>query len=403
MEERHHGNAGKKDAQRPEGILGTADSRWQRVLEQNKAKIENIYHALEDELSKKLYRNLLELQYTGDVRYLMEAVRLSGFEPDPALLEVERLRGWRDRGRELVLYGLGRNAEYYMNFAEAHAGTIGYYFFPFITTVDWSAYCDKDRRGTFGPDQKRILSPEEMMERYPDALICVVVSDFERVKTDLMEMGVEAERIVRYVPGSTRVFDEQQYFDNDFMHPRKERFFVDGGAFHLETAERCLDWNQGHGIEGILSYEPDPINAGICRQRLSAWPVNEELRRNSAVINAGLSDQPATMNFLAGGTSASHFRGTEEGVSIPLVTVDETVGNRFVSFIKLDVEGFELQALKGAEKTVRRCRPRMAVCAYHRLGDLLELPQWILDVDPSYQMRLRMYSNEYLEIVLYAQ
>ena len=62
------------------------------------------------------------------------------------------------------------------------------------------------------------------------------------------------------------------------------------------------------------------------------------------------------MNFLAGGTSASHFRGTEEGVSIPLVTVDETVGNRFVSFIKLDVEGFELQALKGAEKTVRRCR-----------------------------------------------
>lgn len=44
----------------------------------------------------------------------------------------------------------------------------------------------------------------------------------------------------------------------------------------------------------------------------------------------------------------------------------------------------------------------MAVCAYHKLEDLLKIPKWILDLEMGYTLQLRMYSNEYLEIVCYA-
>ena len=88
--------------------------------------------------------------------------------------------------------------------------------------------------------------------------------------------------------------------------------------------------------------------------------------------------------------------------SISLRPIDQEIGERNISFLKLDVEGFELAALQGAEQAIRRCRPRMAVCAYHKLEDLLKIPKWILDLEMGYTLQLRMYSNEYLEIVCYA-
>ena len=97
-----------------------------------------------------------------------------------------------------------------------------------------------------------------------------------------------------------------------------------------------------------------------------------------------------------------NFRKLGGGVSISLRPIDQEIGERNISFLKLDVEGFELAALQGAEQAIRRCRPRMAVCAYHKLEDLLKIPKWILDLEMGYTLQLRMYSNEYLEIVCYA-
>lgn len=356
---------------------------------------------MEDETSKRIYESLLRLHYTGDVKYLIETVRLNGVEPDPALLYFEDLCRWKNQGKALILYGLGEIADYLERLSLDRRGTIGYLFFPFITSLDWTGYCDKNRRGTFGPEGKTILTPKEMLDRYPDALVCVAVSAYESVREDLIALGVDSERICRYVPGDTRLFEEQQYFNEAFMPPQKERYVIDGGAFHFDTGERFLNWNREHGFEGIFSYEPDPVNYEICREKLAALPMDERARQNSRIIHAGLSDRDSVMNFSANGSDESHF-AADGGISVPLVSIDGTVGDRFVAFIKLDVEGFELQALKGAENTIRRCRPRMAVCAYHKLEDLLELPKWILDLNMNYRLRLRMYSNEYLEIVLYA-
>ena len=377
------------------------DTKWKNALAQNKPVFSRIYHAMGDETSRRLYESLLRLQYTGDVQYLIEAVQLNGFEPDPALLQYKMLQEWTAAQKPAILYGLGKIAESAFQLAADKEGAVGYLFFPFITDIPWAGYCDKNRRGTFGPEQKEIMTPEEMLAGFPDALICVAAEAFEEIKQELMELGFTEGRICRYIPGRTKFFEDKQYFGEAFMPPRQERFFVEGGAYRFDSAERFLDWNRGYGAEGLLCFEPDPVNYEICCQKLQEQ-TEGALARNSKIIHAGVSDRCAVMCFHAAGSDESQFSEARGGVSISLRPIDQEIGERNISFLKLDVEGFELAALQGAEQAIRRCRPRMAVCAYHKLEDLLKIPKWILDLEMGYTLQLRMYSNEYLEIVCYA-
>ena len=64
-----------------------------------------------------------------------------------------------------------------------------------------------------------------------------------------------------------------------------------------------------------------------------------------------------------------------------------------VTFIKMDLEGFEQRALKGAARLIRECRPRMAITAYHYSDDLLDLWRLFGELAPDYELRLRHHSN----------
>ncbi len=68
----------------------------------------------------------------------------------------------------------------------------------------------------------------------------------------------------------------------------------------------------------------------------------------------------------------------------------------------MDIEGAELEALKGAERTIRQHRPQLAICVYHSLPDVWEIPLLIHQFDPGYTFYLRSYGFMGLETVLYA-
>lgn len=73
-----------------------------------------------------------------------------------------------------------------------------------------------------------------------------------------------------------------------------------------------------------------------------------------------------------------------------------------VSFIKMDIEGAEYKAIKGAEQIIKRCRPKLAVSIYHKAEDIWELSEMILRICPDYRLYLRHYSIAQAETVLYA-
>ena len=74
-----------------------------------------------------------------------------------------------------------------------------------------------------------------------------------------------------------------------------------------------------------------------------------------------------------------------------------------IDFIKMDIEGAELEALKGAEKTIRNYKPRLAICVYHKLQDFWEIPNWISSLNLGYKFHLRHFTTHSDETVLFAE
>lgn len=70
--------------------------------------------------------------------------------------------------------------------------------------------------------------------------------------------------------------------------------------------------------------------------------------------------------------------------------------------IKMDVEGSELESLKGAKRTIQRDKPKLAICIYHKPEDMTEIPMFIKELVPEYRLYVRHHSNSDLETVLYA-
>ena len=82
--------------------------------------------------------------------------------------------------------------------------------------------------------------------------------------------------------------------------------------------------------------------------------------------------------------------------------MDDHLQGEAVSFIKMDIEGAERAALRGAEQLIRRCRPDLAICVYHSISDLFEIPLYIHSIVPEYRLYLRHHTPVFCETVCYA-
>ena len=95
--------------------------------------------------------------------------------------------------------------------------------------------------------------------------------------------------------------------------------------------------------------------------------------------------------------------GTEivHAVPLDLFLERESIRER-ITFLKMDIEGAEVQALQGAARTVRETKPTLAVCVYHRLSDLWRIPLYLHELVPQYKLYLRHYTDMPTETVCYA-
>lgn len=384
------------------------NSLYKNYMKENEKQLKRVYYSMADQKSRDIYNDLLCFHATGDYNHMIHAIARNGYQADRQFSRHQKLLSLCEKEkRPLILYGIGEVTKAHFEMAKSKKNSIGYLYVPFITEIPWAAYCDKNQVlwGTeFGQgDFKRnIISPKEMANLYPNAFICVTSAEFfQDIKVDLMKLGYSKDSIFLYTIGGTQVFEEAQYFDSEILKPQRESLFIDGGCYRLDTVERFCRWNHPYGFDGFISFEPDPVNYKICQEHFNKLPIDEVIKRNSCIVQAGLSNLEERKFFASSGNDESHF--DEQGdASVQLTTIDKNVQGRPVSFIKLDVEGFELQALNGGIETITHCRPRMAVCAYHKRTDLINIPKFILDLNMGYQLYLRIYSNTYLEIVIYA-
>ena len=188
-----------------------------------------------------------------------------------------------------------------------------------------------------------------------------------------------------------------QYF-NDITKDCDCSVFVDCGAFVGDTVMDALQFYGREKIERVYSFEPDEANI---RQILENVENGAIPREKFTLIRAGCSDSRATLAFSSNGDGSAIC---EDGdVSIEVDSIDNVIKG-LVTFIKMDIEGYEYDALKGASKTIKRNRPTLCICAYHKREDLFAIPKLITSIagDNAYHFYLRHHQTNLTELVLYA-
>ena len=138
------------------------------------------------------------------------------------------------------------------------------------------------------------------------------------------------------------------------------------------------------GARHVVTIEPDPDNLTLIRRNLA-----EEIESGRVIVFEGgvwdHQDKLYLKQHLHG------FDGTidlHEGIPVELTTIDRLVsdlGLERVDFIKMDIEGSEQRALRGARETIRRFKPRMAVGAYQLPDDYKMIPHIVQEIRDDYQ------------------
>jgi len=160
------------------------------------------------------------------------------------------------------------------------------------------------------------------------------------------------------------------------------------------------------GVAGrVYTFEFDPENLAVLRTNLE---LNSELGARVEIVQKAVWERSGeTLHFHAAGRCTRLTDGgpSEDTQRVPTVTLDEFVaqaGLERLDFVKMDVEGAELQILNGGIETLKRLRPKLAIAAYHRDDDLVRIPQALQSLDVGYRLYLKSSSPVEEETVLFA-
>ncbi|MBI5615224.1 MAG: FkbM family methyltransferase [Gammaproteobacteria bacterium] len=172
-----------------------------------------------------------------------------------------------------------------------------------------------------------------------------------------------------------------------------DEVYVDGGSFDGDSVRLFIE-HVGGKFSRALAFEPDPATF----ERLCASFANEPRVQTH---NCGLHRQQGELRFDNDSTRGAIFSDTGS-VVVPVVGLDEVLAGQRVSFIKMNIEGSELEALRGAALSIASFRPKLAISAYHRPSDLWQIPELVRSLHADYHLYLRQHDGGVIETVLYA-
>ncbi|MEG6520883.1 FkbM family methyltransferase [Desulfotomaculum sp. 1211_IL3151] len=184
---------------------------------------------------------------------------------------------------------------------------------------------------------------------------------------------------------------DNQYFESGIVQLTESEVFVDCGFYAGDTAEEFIRRARGK-YQHIYGFEPDSTSIAKCNLQSDRISITQK----------GVWSEDAILRFFPAAKAGAIV---EDGdIEIAVTSLDTFFSNKqdIPTFIKMDVEGAEKQALLGAENIIKTHKPQLALCVYHKFEDLYELPCILKEFRTDYQFYLRHYSESYIETVLYA-
>lgn len=186
-----------------------------------------------------------------------------------------------------------------------------------------------------------------------------------------------------------------QYFDLDLIKQNNNEIFIDVGAYTGDTLNRFLKiYNNNY--KKIYCYEIANQNIEEIKKIIKDHK-NIILREKAAFNINGHAYIDEKENL---STTGIKDEGTTE---IETVKIDDDIKGK-ITFVKMDIEGGEVEAIEGMKKKIKKYKPKLAISVYHHNNHLWKIPKMLLDLNPNYKLYLRYYGGKYVptEYILYA-
>lgn len=320
----------------------------------------------------------------------------------------------KDSDKPLVLYGMGLGAEKIMSELEQRGMRANDIFasdefvrghsFKGYKVLRYSEVCEKHKdfnvvlcfasridevidriaeidgeHTVFAPDvpvaggglftREYITENEEKFER---AYSLLADEESKRVYKDILNFKVSGK--IKYLLSS---FCDKSKVYSDILNLNENEEIIDLGAYDGDTI-REFTAATGGKYKHITALEPD-------KKSYKKLLKNTDDMKNISTLNMGVWSKRDTLIFDA--EAGRNSKLSAEGVSIEVTDIDSL--NIAPTFIKADIEGSEMKALEGAEKTIKKYLPKLYICAYHRNEDLFALPLKIKELSEKYKIYFR--------------
>lgn len=196
---------------------------------------------------------------------------------------------------------------------------------------------------------------------------------------------------------------------NVSIKPEDNDICIDAGACYGDAtvwmAKEC-------NVKKVYSFEPVPDTFQyLCKN------IEKHNIANTVIpVNMGLSDQESMLHMQTHPSThgadtlifnydkyTQKYGVNEDIVAVKCTSIDKYCKDNGIlpTFIKMDIEGAEKEALMGAKETIRTLKPKLAISAYHLLDDIYEIPLLLLKFNPNYQFYYKKVDCDY-ELVLFA-
>lgn len=186
------------------------------------------------------------------------------------------------------------------------------------------------------------------------------------------------------------ICEGNQYFLKDIVKTSASEVFIDAGAYDGETVAEFIEFVDNKFLK-VYSFEMDKVNF----ENINKAKFDERVE----FINAGLWNENEEVSYLEGGAGTEIVE--DANCFAQCVKLDDVVKEK-VTYIKMDIEGAEMNAIEGAKTIILRDHPKLAICLYHKFDDLWKIPIYIHRLVPEYKLFIRHHGKNNEETVLYA-
>ena len=238
------------------------------------------------------------------------------------------------------------------------------------------------------------LSPPEYLQQHAQELQAVrnMLSDQE--SKSLFDSIIRFRMCGKINDSPEKFPVTKQYFDDSVFRKKEFDEFWDIGAFNGDTLNSAIF--NGMKFKKVIAFEPDMGNFQLLCQFVAQNRIHFP---DIQLLPCAVGDRNEILMFDCNNSGSKiSSQGSRQ---VPCITPQQCFHPASPDFIKMDIEGAELSALRGMSDVIIENRPVLAVCVYHRPEDLYSIPLYLCSLLKDYNFCLRMYGEHLMDLVLY--